>query len=67
MTLQQREYLCAQECRQAMRANDPRAVPAFELVGFRRCTREEYQAMKRRLMREEAEQHNNERGASTND
>jgi len=50
-----------------MRANDPRVVQAFELVGFRRCTREEYQAMKRRLMREEAEQHNNERGASTND
>ena len=27
-----------------MRANDPRAVPAFEAIGFRRCTREEYRA-----------------------
>ena len=37
-----------------MRANDPRAVPAFEAIGFRRCTREEYLAMERQLMCEDA-------------
>lgn len=38
-----------------MRTNDPRAIPAFEAIGFRRCTREEYLAMDRRMMREEAQ------------
>lgn len=38
-----------------MRTNDPRAVPAFERIGFRRCSREEYQAMERRIRCEEVQ------------
>jgi len=37
----------------AIRANDPRVIPAFERVGFRKCTKEEYQAMQRSLSEEE--------------
>lgn len=48
-----------------MRTNDPCAAPAFEAIGFRRCTREEYLAMERQLMREEA--FRERRGVQSND